>query len=259
MVDGVMKFVTDNIIGIATVLVGFVALVVYKLNKRDEMRSAAAMIVMQIDAINLEIEKLSRYCANDNFDIVALYESQALVDCSYWEKYKHLFVNKMDSHSFQSLDSFYTDSKVINDQIKLIKQMVFQHLSLIQSGLFMIQNDEFRNELKFCDENPLGSLIESLTPAEVQGGNLSDNNVTKLSEVLEYFKNTGGASYVDRVIRQNREFSAKTSPFLQYLNQLFPMYTPQQLIDSIKKNVSHLAHIDISQGYNRLTKYSGRR
>ena len=96
----------DNFIHFGTIkdilliLVGFVALVVYFLQERRKASESASLIVMQVEELKKQIQKINSYIVNGKLNSSAFYESQPLFQKNYWNEYKHYFVRKIDSGSF---------------------------------------------------------------------------------------------------------------------------------------------------------------
>lgn len=83
-----------------TLIVGFVALEVYRRQKRDHKKTAARILLVEIEnaerQLNIikESEKLS--------------ENSRLMSSSSWEKYRHLFGQDFTAREWDTISDFYT-------------------------------------------------------------------------------------------------------------------------------------------------------
>ena len=84
-----------------TLLVGLIALEVYRRQKRDEKKNAARIILVEIE--NAE-RQLSIIKENNNGNIS---ENPRLMTSSSWEKYRHLFGRDFTPREWDTISDFY--------------------------------------------------------------------------------------------------------------------------------------------------------
>lgn len=89
-------------------LVGLTAIVVYKFEKRDRLRTAATLIQGQIDSIEKQVLALKNVQELNN---IVIYNSQVILKENLWEQYKHLFVKLLNSSEYGLIQSFYDNAE----------------------------------------------------------------------------------------------------------------------------------------------------
>lgn len=121
------------------VFVGLAALAVYRLQKCDKRREAASLVVIQINSLQDSVREIARYTANNQLDNVAFYEALPILNENYWDKYKHLFVRKMDSASFKRINQFYEAVAALSNQQQYIKEMQQNSFRITQRSLATLE------------------------------------------------------------------------------------------------------------------------
>ncbi len=107
------------------------------------------MIVLQINEIQENLQKIATYIVEGQINETAFYESLLLMKENYWDKYKHYFVPNMDSVSYNSLNELYTYVSVVQEQLSLMKDLQKNSFHLIQTLLMSTEmqfiNNYFNN------------------------------------------------------------------------------------------------------------------
>ena len=94
----------SNLKDILLIGVGFVALVVYVIQERRKVSEAASLIILQIEDLQKRIREIGSYITEGVLNDSAFYESQILFKTDYWDQYKHYFIRKLDSFSFNTFN-----------------------------------------------------------------------------------------------------------------------------------------------------------
>ena len=97
---------------------GLTAYIIYRLQKRNEYKTAATLIVEQIDHIEAIISSLRRPENRSNREI---FKQPSLLAENYWEKYKILFMKKMKQSQIKSLDDYFNNVQEIAKGAEAIK------------------------------------------------------------------------------------------------------------------------------------------
>ena len=252
MISSLWNFFCDNWESICMIFVGFVAIVVYKMQKIDENKNAAILVVTQIDDLKNKITDIVEIINNNKLDAVSIYETLDILEENQWDKYKHLFVGKIDLNSLRIIDNFYSGVSLIREQLILSKKL---------------QQQSFFNNQQFLGQDSNMYLIQSLD-------NKYSFNITNIKDVLkkipednEEIKNT------KEYLIKNAEnlFPANANPtqfmnvYMYKINELketfgrqggFISYLPEQIRVTIDKELSKLSHIEIigCTGYKKLRK-----
>jgi len=101
--------------GIA-LIVGGLAIWLYKKQKSDFKKDAAKSILLEIQSGEQVITKIRDAVRNKNLDIdVSVLQSES------WSKNKHLFVRDFDKDEWESVSDFYNKAALLDDAIRFSK------------------------------------------------------------------------------------------------------------------------------------------
>ena len=123
MWEKAIELIFSNLIDILLVIVGGSALFIYWVQERRKVSEAASLIIMQIEDLQKRIREIGSYISEGNLNDTAFYESQSLFKIDYWNQYKHYFIRKLDSFSFNTFDEFYNCASEILEQQELMKTL----------------------------------------------------------------------------------------------------------------------------------------
>lgn len=86
------------------------AFIVYWMNIVNKKKMAATLIINQIDNANKIIEGLE-FDKNDyyNKNAIIIYNMLDILQVNYWDKYKYLFMKKLESPDIKILDQYYSE------------------------------------------------------------------------------------------------------------------------------------------------------
>ena len=114
---------TDAIIMFITV---FVTIAIYRFQKIHEHRNAARIIVMQIEAINQNVDKLVGTLGLDvnNMDIDKFWQSEKIIEKNEWEHYRYLFANKLKYNEMYAINIYYSNVISVYTQQEQIKHII---------------------------------------------------------------------------------------------------------------------------------------
>lgn len=87
---------------------GFIALVVYAMQKRDQKRAAATLLKSQIDSIENIVKELK---SKEQLSNVVLYKSPVILSRNYWEESKHLLIKELGIDGVKLLEEFYRQTE----------------------------------------------------------------------------------------------------------------------------------------------------
>jgi len=122
---------------IVTFLVGTIAFFVYKLQKSNEKKSAAAIIVMDIR----HAEKIFLSILERGF--VDIETKDALIE-NNWSKYKHLFVQDFSQDDFSSFNNFFDSCSEMSDARKRVRETFYVNINakaeIFQQKVLNIEN-----------------------------------------------------------------------------------------------------------------------
>jgi len=99
--------------GIATLIAGSAALIVYWLHKRDRKVEAAKIILSEIRNAEQQINKIKKDGIITDFSSILHFNN--------WQKYNHLFVKDLDRDELDLINSFYAACILAEAEIERLK------------------------------------------------------------------------------------------------------------------------------------------
>lgn len=125
------------------IAVGLSAMIVYIFQKRDKKRSAATLILGQIDSIE---EKIGILKNGHQLNNVVVYHSKTIISENTWEKYKHLFAKELSQSEHRMIQNFFDTAEQLErtraDIVMVIKN-AWADKSSVEHQIIgeMIKND----------------------------------------------------------------------------------------------------------------------
>jgi hypothetical protein len=102
--------------GVATIVAGLVAIVVYWMHKRDEKINAARIVLSEIRNAEQQISKIKNDGVVSDFSSILSFNS--------WQKYAHLFVKILDRDELDLVNNFYIASTLAEIEINRLKSFL---------------------------------------------------------------------------------------------------------------------------------------
>jgi len=143
------------------IAVGLSAMIVYIFQKRDKKRSAATLILGQIDSIE---EKIGILKNGHQLNNVVVYHSKTIISENTWEKYKHLFAKELSQSEHRMIQNFFDTAEQLErtraDIVMVIKN-AWADKSSVEHQIIgeMIKNDvittSMPNEMRSSKEMTL--------------------------------------------------------------------------------------------------------
>lgn len=90
------------------IAVGLSALIVYKIQKRDQKRAAASLLKSQIDSIEGIVKELK---GEEQLSNVIVYKTPVIISRNYWEESKHLLIKELGIDGARLLEEFYRQAE----------------------------------------------------------------------------------------------------------------------------------------------------
>lgn len=250
----VEKFI-ENWAQILPTLVGLVALLVYYLQEGQKRKEAASLIVLQINELTERIREISGYITEGGIDSVSFYESVAILETNYWNKYKHYFVNSMDGNSFTAINQFYSYALEIQEQQMFAKELQKKSLLLVQQAINNLEFEFIKNGINSnYGKIDLNSLLSSLAKSMPAGMSEEDkNNLLNLSKLVldqnpGFDINQFWNVFDKQKVRINLIFNSR--------GNIITNYSPIQVAVSLKKIFVKISLLTIigRSGYTNLEK-----
>lgn len=255
IIDIFLDFLRVNWVNILLIIVGASAIFVYIWQEREREKDYASMIVLQIDELQERMQQIQSYISDNGLDFKAFYESLPLINENYWDRYKHVFIRKIDNKSYHNINKFYQYVLSIKEQQEILRTLQKNYFFLKQQA---IANTEF-------------SYIDRIISATEQSIISPDLVEKSKNDFLKENKNENLNQFVGKVLEQislnnpnnNLDvfwsvYNQKRSKFLGIVNnnQVLTDYSPLQIshtINSILKQYSML-EVTGTDGYRKLRK-----
>lgn len=108
------KFLNSNFFtGLATIITGAVAIIIYFRQKKDAKVQAARVLLTEIRIAEDRIDQIrDKIMNNSTMDLPTVFPTEN------WKKYSHLFISDFDQDELRSLNVFYDYGELIEDFAK---------------------------------------------------------------------------------------------------------------------------------------------
>lgn len=253
--EDIIEFFGENWTNIANflmILVGLSAVWIYKAQEKSKIQDAASLIVLQIDELQIRMQEIQTYITEQGLNFSAFYESLLLIDINYWNKYKHLFVRKIDNKSYNSFNKFYQYLVCIQEQQELLRNLQKNYFFVKQNAIsnteFMYICETLREvEQSIITQEQLQDLISSISKSGE-----SEMNQKTISNILIQLQQKNPNIDMERfwTVYQNKR---RIFPGVTNENSL-TVYTPMQISTTIQAVLKQYALLEITgtKGYQKL-------
>lgn len=172
MWNNILVFLGNHWVDLLLIFVGASALFIYYLQERKKVSEAASLISMQVEDLQKQISEIGTYIVEGQLNEGAFYESQILFKTDYWDMYKHYFVRKMDSYSFNLFDNFYNCASEILEQQQLMKNLQKNSFFLSQQSIMQMETNALLQSLSMSEQtsvdvSQLIKAMENTVPADM--------------------------------------------------------------------------------------------
>lgn len=125
ILDILGKSYIQSIILIVTVLA---TVLIYFCQKWAERRDAARTIIIQMDIMNRRVDALARIIGNDvsHFNMDKFWESQDILEENEWNRYRYMFVKKLNYNEIVALNNYYYNIVLMAKQQQNIKEIILE-------------------------------------------------------------------------------------------------------------------------------------
>lgn len=192
-----LNFLVSNWLNILLVLVGLSAFGVYFWQKHDQVRTAATLVLSEIDSIEKRVSSLAD---ESQLNHIAIYYSQSVLSKNYWDEHKHFLIKYLSKSEIELVSHFFENAQQIESARSDILDSIhndWNHASLVEHYFAATFTIKILNS-----EQPLLQ---------------TQNGVYNLIEYLERFKNQYGA--LDLALTANLSINLLTN-YLRNFNIL---------------------------------------
>ena len=146
------------------ILVGLSAVWIYKAQEKGKIKDAASLVILQIDELQTRVREIQSYITEKGLNFGAFYESLPLIDTNYWDKYKHLFIRKIDTKSYNDFNRFFQYITCMQEQQELLRNLQKNYFFVKQNA---ISNVEFNYICETLKEVENSIVSTAYTPVQI--------------------------------------------------------------------------------------------
>lgn len=225
--------------------IGGLGILGYLFQKKQEKRDAAALIVLQIDELKEKLLEVNDMVVDGVINETSFYETLDIINDNQWEKYKHLFVNKIDNQSYKVISSFYEYTLSIREQLSFAKRLQQNQYFNIQGMLDSNSNAVLMDNINKTKIN-LKDFIESIPTNSTQDEMIKSfisNNMTS-EEQIDYSKIYQKCNDAKDMFRK----IINCDPYITYI--------PKQIATTLTKQLTKVNSLEVigCNGYKKLKK-----
>ena len=114
-----MKFLDSNFFqSIVALIVGVFVFVQYRINRRDHLRDAASIIIIEIQTASRTIRSIRKRLVDRVLD-----SDVSVMPSDSWKENRQLFAKYLDRDEWDTIEDFYDRSRLLDDVVKYNRQM----------------------------------------------------------------------------------------------------------------------------------------
>lgn len=239
---------------ISPVLVGCVALLVYILQVRKKVSEAASLIVMQVEELKKKIQEIGSYIVDGKLDDGAFYESQPLFEKNYWNEYKHYFVRKIDSGSFNIFNDFYNCASEILEQQQLMKNLQKNFFFIKQNSIVNVEIYFIQKTMEVCCNTNMDINKITIAAGNTLPPAMPDDQKKILEDMIKNIVSSNPNFDSDMFWRYFNKNKIKFHEIVN--NNALTSYIPLQIKISLENILKQESSIEIigCSGYNKMKR-----
>lgn len=113
-----MKFLDSNFFqSIVALIVGVFVFVQYRINRRDHLRDAASIIIIEIQTASRTIKSIRKRLVDRVLD-----SDVSVMPSDSWKENRQLFAKYLDRDEWDTIEDFYDRSRLLDDVVKYNRQ-----------------------------------------------------------------------------------------------------------------------------------------
>jgi hypothetical protein len=118
-VDNFLKFLDSNFFqSIVALIVGVFVFVQYRINRRDHLRDAASIIIIEIQTASRTIKSIRKRLVDRVLD-----SDVSVMPSDSWKENRQLFAKYLDRDEWDTIEDFYDRARLLDDVVKYNRQM----------------------------------------------------------------------------------------------------------------------------------------
>lgn len=117
--DNFLIFLDSNFFqSIVALIVGVFVFVQYRINRRDHLRDAASIIIIEIQTASRTIKSIRKRLVDRVLD-----SDVSVMPSDSWKENRQLFAKYLDRDEWDTIEDFYDRSRLLDDVVKYNRQM----------------------------------------------------------------------------------------------------------------------------------------
>jgi hypothetical protein len=168
-----LEHMAEYLTALVTFIVGLVALEVYQKQKRDFKKTAARILLIEIENAERQLQVI-----NQNGEPKNLAENLYLMPSASWEKYRHLFAQDFTPREWDTITNFYNRCLQFDEAVKY------------DSVSFKQDIEAFRTSINAILAAKAGKMIEDLSQ------DATENELAATGESYRKFRDELSALYM---------------------------------------------------------------
>lgn len=246
-----MDSIFDNINLVLNIIIAVGGLT-YFWQKSSKKREAAALVVTQIEDLKEKILEINDIATDGKLNATEFYETLDIITDNQWEKYRHLFIKKIDSYSYRTINKFYDCALGIREQLLFVKQLQHGQYMNIQAMLDNNCNQAVLETMKNIDPTiaSLDVIVKQLNPTNDDEKNIKDYMNNKISEMI----NTNSTQDTKKILE---DYYPKMNKIRDITNSnIYINYIPDQVYLTLSKLINDIRTIEVigCSGYKKIKK-----
>ncbi|MBF1024668.1 MAG: hypothetical protein HXK98_02115 [Candidatus Nanogingivalaceae bacterium] len=117
--DNFLIFLDSNFFqSIVALIVGVFVFVQYRINRRDHLRDAASIIIIEIQTASRTIKSIRKRLVDRVLD-----SDVSVMPSDSWKENRQLFAKYLDRDEWDTIEDFYDRARLLDDVVKYNRQM----------------------------------------------------------------------------------------------------------------------------------------
>ena len=249
--DNVLKII-NCIVNVIIAIGGLSAFFTYFAQKSAKKKEAAALVVTQIEDLKEKILEINDIATDGKLNATEFYETLDIITDNQWEKYRHLFIKKIDSYSYRNINKFYDCALGIREQLLFVKQLQHGQYMNIQAMLDNNCNQAIFDAMKNIDPTiaSLDTIVKQLKPTNDDEKNVKEFMNNKISDMI----NSNSTQGTKKILEN---YYPKMNKIREIANsKVYINYIPDQVYVTLSKLINDIRTIEVigCTGYKKIKK-----
>lgn len=126
--DNFLIFLDSNFFqSIVALIVGVFVFVQYRINRRDHLRDAASIIIIEIQTASRTIKSIRKRLVDRVLD-----SDVSVMPSDSWKENRQLFAKYLDRDEWDTIEDFYDRARLLDDVVKYNRQMFRNNVEQIR-------------------------------------------------------------------------------------------------------------------------------